>query len=341
MTRKIRMNSAIAAAIADEMRADESVIMFGEDIAAAGGPFKTSDGLLAEFGPVRVRDTPISEMAFTGAAVGAAAMGLRPIIEIMFMEFLGVALDQLATQGAKFHYLSAGRLKVPLVVRASVGTGTGFGSQHSQTLENWVAATPGLVVASPSDPQSAYSLTRAAIRHPDPVVLLEPRALYGGRAEVDPEAADWHLGKARIARSGDSVTVATLGRTTSVALAAADALAQDGIEAEVVDLLTLVPWDRSSVLASVARTGRLVVVEDSPASGGWGSEIVATVVRDGFDTLRAAPFRICAPDVPVPYGKELERRYAPTDDEVTRQLRDYLTDGQVPQPWWRREGVTR
>lgn len=339
MIRKLRMNTAIATAVGDEMRADESVIMFGEDVAAAGGPFKTSDGLLAEFGPNRVRDTPISEMAFTGAAVGAAALGLRPVIEIMFMEFLGVALDQLVTQGAKFHYLSGGKLTVPLVVRASVGAGTGFGGQHSQTLENWVAATPGLVVASPSDPQSAYELTRAAIRHPDPVILLEPRVLYGVRAEVDPDASELRLGRARIVRSGDAATVVTLGRTTSVALTAAEALAEDGIEVEVVDLLTLVPWDVPMILASIERTGRLVVVEDAPESGGWGSEIIATVVRERFGALRSAPFRISAPDVPVPYGKELEQRYAPAADEVIRQLRQHLADGSVPQPWWRREGV--
>lgn len=342
MPPKMRMNSAIAAAIGDEMRDDDSVVMFGEDIAGAGGPFKTSAGLLEEFGPVRVRDTPISEMAFTGAAVGAAAVGLRPVIEIMFMEFLGVALDQLSTQAAKFHYLSAGAVSVPLVVRASVGTGTGFGSQHSQTLENWVTATPGLVVASPSDPQTAYGLTRAAIRHPDPVILLEPRVLYGARAEVETgDTGIVALGAARIARPGTTVTVVTLGRTTSVALAAAATLADDGVDVEVVDLLTLVPWDVNAVLASVSRTGRFVVVEDAPVTGGWGGDVVSRVVRDAFGDLRAAPFRISAPDVPVPYGKELEARYAPTADEVVRQLGAYVRTGQVPDPWWIEEGIAR
>lgn len=342
MPRKMRMNSAIATAVGDEMRVDDSVVMFGEDIAAAGGPFKTSAGLLEEFGPVRVRDTPISEMAFTGAAVGAAALGLRPVIEIMFMEFLGVALDQLSTQAAKFHYLSGGEVSVPMTVRASVGTGTGFGTQHSQTLENWVSATPGLVVVSPSDPQTAYGLIRAAIRHSDPVIVLEPRAHYAARAEVETgEAGLTALGAARLARQGDAVTVVTLGRTTSVALDAATRLAADGVEVEVVDLLTLVPWDVEAVLASVLRTGRLVVVEDSPVTGGWGSDIVARVVREAFGALRAAPFRISAPDVPVPYGKELETRYAPTADDVVRQLGAYVRSGNVPHPWWVEEGVTR
>lgn len=342
MPAKMRVNSAVAAAIGDEMRADDSVVMFGEDIAVAGGPFKTSLGLLEEFGPVRVRDTPISEMAFTGAAVGAAAVGLRPVVEIMFMEFLGVALDQLVTQAAKFHYLSGGAVSVPLVVRASVGTGTGFGAQHSQTLENWVTATPGLAVVSPADPQTAYGLIRSAIRHPDPVIVLEPRVLYGTRGEVERgEAGIVPLGTARIARPGDAVTVVTLGRTTSVALGAATRLAADGVEVEVVDLLTLVPWDVEAVLGSVARTGRLVVVEDSPVTGGWGADIVARVVREAFGDLRAAPFRISAPDVPVPYGKELEARYAPSPDEVVRQVGAYVRTGEVPDPWWVEEGVAR
>lgn len=338
MTQKLRMNAAIAAAIADEMRADESVVMFGEDIAKAGGPFKTSAGLLEEFGPSRVRDTPISEMAFTGAAVGAAAMGLRPVIEIMFMEFLGVALDQLSTQAAKFRYLAHGRLSVPMVVRASVGTGAGFGSQHSQTLENWVTATPGLVVASPSDPQTAYAVTRAAIRHPDPVVLLEPRALYGVRGEVDP-SEETPIGRARIVCTGDDATLVTLGRTTSVALRAAESLEDDGIGVEVVDLLTLAPWDVGLVMESVSRTGRLVVVEDAPLSGGWGSEIVARIVRDAFGGLTAAPFRITAPDVPVPFGKELEARFAPTAEEIHRQVGEHIRSGRTPQPWWVEGGV--
>lgn len=337
---RMRMNQAIAAAIGDEMRADDSVIMFGEDIGAAGGPFKTSDGLQEEFGPVRVRDTPISEMAFTGAGVGAAAMGMRPVVEIMFMEFLGVALDQLVTEAAKFRYLSNGALSVPLTVRASVGTGTGFGTQHSQTLENWVTATPGLTVVSPSDPQSAYGLLRAAIQHPDPVIVLEPRVLYGARGSV--ETGDDHvfpLGRARTVRNGSAATLVCLGRSTSVALRAAEALVDDGHDVEVIDLLTLVPWDVAAVRASVARTGRLVVVEDAPLTGGWGGDVVSRIVSESFADLTAPPFRICAPDVPVPYGKELEARFAPQPTEVTDQVTEYLRTGRVPQPWWVREGL--
>lgn len=338
---RMRMNTAIATALADEMRSDPSVVVLGEDVAAAGGPFKTSEGLLAEFGPDRVKDTPISEMAFTGAAVGAAVMGLRPVVEIMFVEFLGVALDQLATEAAKFRYLSNGALSVPMTVRASVGTGLGFGTQHSQTLENWVTATPGLIVASPGDPATAYGLMRAAVRHPDPVVVLEPRVLYQSRGDViTGEDGVLPLGRARTVRDGRDVTVVALGRTTGVALAAAEALATEGHEVEVIDLLTLAPWDRSTVLGSVARTGRLVIVEDSPESGGWGSEIVAAAVREVFGRLAAPPFRVTAPDVPVPYGKDLEARYAPSGDEVARQVRHLLSTGEVPDPWWVREGLT-
>ena len=332
----MRVRQAIVAALADEMRADETVMLMGEDIAAAGGPFKTSEGLLDEFGPRRVRDTPISEMGFTGAAVGAACLGLRPVVEIMFMEFLGVALDMVVTEAAKFHYLSGGRVSVPMVVRASVGSGGGFGMQHSQTLENWVAATPGLVVATPSDAQAAYGLTRAAIQHDGPVVMLEPRALYAERGDVVTGADGiLLLGKARVMRPGSNVTIVALGQTVRVALAAAEEL-----NAEVIDLATLYPWDQKTVLASVRKTGRLVVVEEAPQSGGWGHEIVSTVTSQLFSALHAAPFRITCPDAPVPYSPSLESRHLPTTEYVLQQVTEYLQTGQVPAPWWLEEGLT-
>jgi pyruvate dehydrogenase E1 component beta subunit len=331
------MRQAVAVALADEMREDPSVLVFGEDVAAAGGPFKTSEGLLDEFGPLRVRDTPISEMGFTGAAVGAAVMGMRPVIEIMFIEFLGVALDQLVTEAAKLRFLSHGRLSVPMTVRASTGSGLGFGAQHSQTLESWLAATPGLKVVAPSDPQSAYGLLRAAIRDPDPVVVLECRALYAERGEVvTGEAGILDLGRARTVRVGSAATVVTLGQTTGIARSAAEASALD---IEIIDLLTIYPWDREAVLASVRRTGRLVVVEEAPESGGWGHEIVSTVCSQAFGDLKAPPFRITAPDTPVPYARPLEARYLPSADEVTRQISTFLATGSVPDPWWVREGV--
>ncbi|WP_244367935.1 alpha-ketoacid dehydrogenase subunit beta [Micromonospora echinofusca] len=335
----MRMRQAVVAALADEMRADESVMLMGEDVAAAGGPFKTSEGLLDEFGGLRVRDTPISEMAFTGAAVGAACLGLRPVVEIMFMEFLGVALDMVVTEAAKFHYLSGGRITVPMVVRASVGSGGGFGLQHSQTLENWVTATPGLCVVVASDPQTAYGLNRAAIRHDGPVVVLEPRALYPVRGDVvTGDAGIVPIGRARVLRRGADVTVVALGQTVGVALAA---VADAGVDAEVIDLATLVPWDRDTVRKSVRRTGRLVVVEEAPESGGWGHEIVSSVTSAVFSDLTAPPFRITSPDVPVPYSPALEARYLPTREYVARQLTSYLRSGTVPAPWWIEEGLAR
>jgi pyruvate/2-oxoglutarate/acetoin dehydrogenase E1 component len=331
----MRFRQAVVAALTDEMHADSSVMLFGEDVAEAEGPFKTSEGLLKEFGPLRVRDTPISEMAFTGAAVGAAIMGMKPVVEIMFMEFLGVALDQLVTEAAKMRYLSNGALSVPMVVRASVGSGLGFGSQHSQTLENWVAATPGLKVLCPSDAQSAYSLMRAAIQDPDPVIILEPRILYAERGEVD-TSVKIEIGKARVLRKGSDVTVVSLGQMVNVSR---DAIEKSGVDAELIDLATVVPWDRETVLASVSKTGRLVVVEESPKSGGWGSEIVATATSQLFSQFKGAPFRITTPDVPVPYSGVLEARFVPTVDDVARQLTESLKFGTTPKSWWELEGL--
>jgi acetoin:2,6-dichlorophenolindophenol oxidoreductase subunit beta len=335
----MRFRQAIVAALEDEMEADPSVMVMGEDIAVAGGPFKTSEGLLDKFGPNRVRDTPISEMAFTGAGVGAAIAGLRPVIEIMFMEFLGVALDQLVTGAAKMHYLSKGQLSVPLTVRASIGSGTGFGSQHSQTLENWVTATPGLTVVTMSTPQNAYGILRAAIQSPGPTMVLEPRNLYAVRGEVQRGAAGLvELGKAEVVRQGTAVTIVTMGQLRASVLEAVEA---SGIDAEVIDLITLAPWDRTTVLDSVAKTHRLVVVEEAPESGGWGSEIVAAVTRELFSSLSAAPFRITTPNVPVPYSRALESRYLPQPDEIARQLTQYQSTGTVPTPWWVLEGLSK
>ncbi|MEI6812359.1 MAG: transketolase C-terminal domain-containing protein [Actinomycetes bacterium] len=333
----MRFRQAIVTALADEMRADSSVMIFGEDVAVAEGPFKTSEGLLQEFGPLRVRDTPISEMAFTGAAVGAAIMGMKPVVEIMFMEFLGVALDQLVTEAAKLRYLSNGTLSVPIVVRASCGSGLGFGSQHSQTLENWVAATPGLKVVHLSDAQSAYSLMRAAIQDPDPVMVLEPRILYGERGEVD-TSLKMTIGQARMIRSGGAITIVSLGQMVNVCKSAIE---KSGIDVELIDLATVVPWDRAAVLNSVKKTGRLVVVEESPESGGWGSEIVATVTAELFGSLKGAPFRITTPDVPVPYSGVLETRYVPTDDDIVRQLTHAISTGEKPKTWWQLEGIKK
>ena len=326
------MNQAIARALADEMRADDSVVVMGEDVAVAEGPFKTSEGLLSEFGPLRVRDTPISETGFMGAAVGAALTGLRPVVEIMFIEFLGVAFDQLATEAALMHYLSAGRLSVPLVVRASAGSGLGFGCQHSQTLERWMLGTPGLKLAVASGARAAYGLTRAAIRDDNPVVILEPRALYGEREDVQPGLESViELGTAGVLAPGSDLTIVGLGQTVGVSLRAAQGA---DWSAEVIDLRTLMPWDKQTVLASVARTRRLVVVEENQYTGGWGTEIAAHVSRMLHHELAAPVLRVTAPDVPVPYGRELEERFLPSVEYVRSQVDELLKTNAAPAPWW-------
>jgi pyruvate dehydrogenase E1 component beta subunit len=329
----MRMNQAIARAIDDEMAADPNVIVFGEDVAVAGGPFKTSEGLLDKYGPLRVRDTPISETGFLGAAVGSAMTGLRPVAEIMFIEFLGVAFDQVVTEAALMHYLSGGRYKVPMVVRSSVGSGLGFGCQHSQTLERWLLGTPGIKLAVASGARSAYGLTRAAIRDDNPVVLLEPRSLYGEREEVDPgEHSIIELGTAASLRQGDDVTIVALGQTVGVALAAANSASWS---AEVIDLQSLMPWDKTAVLESVRRTGHLVLVEENQFSGGWGTEVASYVMTHAFSDLKAPALRITSPDVPVPYGLELEQRFLPSADYVTQQVNEFLTTKAIPAPWWK------
>lgn len=332
------MRQAVLAALADELRSDPTVVFFGEDVAEAGGPFKTSEGLLSEFGPTRIRDTPISEMGFLGVALGAAATGLRPVAEIMFMEFLGVALDQLVTEAAKFHYLSGGRFRAPLTVRASVGAGLGFGAQHSQGMETWLYATPGLKLAVASGPQNAYGLLRAAIRDDNPVMVLEPRSLYADRSDVTlGEEAIVPLGTAAVDQGGEDVTLLGLGSTVSAVREAA--AAADGWTAEVVDLQTLIPWDRAAVTDSVRRTGRLVIVEEGPYSGGWGTEIAAHVAGELFDELRAPVVRVTAPDVPVPFPPTLERRYVPDAAYVAEQVGELLRTNRRPRTWWEREGL--
>ena len=232
-------------------------------------------------------------------------------------------------------YLSNGKLSVPMVVRASCGSGLGFGSQHSQTLENWFTATPGLKLVMISDAQAAYSLTRAAIQDPDPVVILEPRILYAKRSEVDKNLT-MEIGKARIMREGSAITVVTSGQLVDVCKGAIE---ESGVDGELIDLATIIPWDRERVFESVQKTGRLVVVEEAPFSGGWGNEIVAATTSRLFGELKAAPFRITSPDIPVPYSGPLETRYIPTKDDVARQLREVLATGKTPKTWWELEGL--
>lgn len=303
---------AVNTALRTEMARDPSVVVFGEDVGKPGGPFGATRGLRDEFGAARVRDTPISEAAIVGAAVGAAMTGLRPVVEVMFFDFVTLAMDQLANQAAKMRYMSAGAYTVPLVVRTMCGAGRGSGPQHSQLFEAWLAAVPGLRVVFPSTPREAKTLLQAAIRADDPVVVVESSRLWGVRGEVpdtEPDAAD--LATARIARAGTDLTLVAWGWALTRALAAAEELAGRGVEAEVLDLRSLCPVDDELILASLARTGRLMVVHDATEPFGPGAEIAALAATRGFASLTAPVVRVTPPFAPAPFPAHLEAAYYP------------------------------
>jgi pyruvate dehydrogenase E1 component beta subunit len=328
----MRTRQAVIQALSDELESDPSVFLMGEDI-GSGGPFKATEGLIEKFGKERVIDTPISEMAFLGAGVGAAAMGMRPVVEMMFIEFIGVALDQLTTQGAFYRYLSRGAYEVPLTIRAAAGAGLGFGCQHSQILDQWFRGNAGISLVIPSSPQSMYGLLRSAIRSNDPVVVLEHKALYGERGDViTGEAGIIPIGKANVVSEGKDLTIVAIGSTVHTAKAAMKL--QSEWSADIIDLQTLIPWDKETVFKSVAKTGRLVVIEESSYSGGWGTEISSEVVSQLWGQLKAPPHRITSPDAPIPYAKELEKRYLPSPDYVVSQITALLKTGKCPAPWW-------
>ena len=318
---ELTYRGAVAAAIAQEMRRDDSVVFLGEDIGAAGGVFKATEGLFAEFGPLRVRDTPISEQAILGAAMGAAMTGLRPVAEIMFSDFLAVCWDIVANEIAKTRYMTGGQVSLPLVVRTANGGGARFGAQHSQSVENWAMMVPGLKVVAPSTPRDAKGLLKAAIRDPDPVIFFEQKSLCGTAGEVpDGEHVDT-LGTARVLRRGGDVTVCALAAMVPRALEAAGELASaHGIEATVIDLRSLVPLDANTILSEVARTGRLVTVEENPRLCGWGAEVAALVFEEAFWDLDGAALRITTPHVPLPSAPELEDATMPSAARIAREI---------------------
>lgn len=311
---------AIAAALADAMDDDPDVLCIGEDIGAAGGVFKTTEGLFERFGSERVRDTPISEQAIVGAALGAAVTGLRPVAELMFADFAGVAFDQIANQVAKYRYMSGGQADVPLTIRMASGAGLGFGAQHSQATENWFLNVPGLHIAVPSTAADVYGLLRTAIRSDDPVLVFEHKALFADRGEVE-RGAEVPLGVAEIVRAGRDVTVVATQLMVKRSMHAADALASEGIETEVIDPRTLAPLDLDTIAASVSRTGRLVCVQESPSAGGWGATVVAAIVHRCFDDLDAPTRIVASDDTPVPYSGELEARWMPTHEGIADAVR--------------------
>jgi pyruvate dehydrogenase E1 component beta subunit len=317
----ITYREAVAEGIAREMRRDETVVCLGEDIGAAEGVFKTAVGLFAEFGAERVWDTPISEQAIVGAAMGAAMTGMRPVAEIMFSDFLACCWDYLANEIPKVRYMTGGQVTVPLVVRTANGGGLGFGAQHSQATENWAFTVPGLKVVAPSTPADVVGLMAAAIRSDDPVVFFEHKGLFATKGPVAPDGHVVELGQAAVAREGADITLVALAATVPLALAAADRLAEEGVSAEVIDLRCLVPLDMSTVLASVGKTSRLVVVEENPYQGGWGATVVSVVADEGFELLDAPVRRVAAECVPLPFADALEEQVIPTVDKVTAAAR--------------------
>jgi len=320
----ITYRDAVAEGLAREMRRDPAVVCLGEDIGAAGGVFKTTVGLLAEFGPERVRDTPISEQAIVGMAMGAAMTGMRPVAEIMFSDFLACCWDYLANEIPKMRYMTGGQVTIPLVVRTANGGGLGFGAQHSQSVENWALAVPGLKVVAPSTPADVVGLLAAAVRSDDPVVFFEHKGLFASKGEPAPEDHFVPLGQAAVVREGSDVSIVGLAATVPIALAAADELATTGVAAEVIDLRCLVPLDMATVLDSVRSTSRLLIVEENPYQGGWGGTVASIVADEGFELLDAPIRRVAAECVPLPFADALEDEVIPTVAKVTTALRSLL-----------------
>ena len=318
---ELTYREAVARGIAQEMERDERVVFLGEDIGKAGGVFKATVGLYDRFGPRRVRDTPISEQAILGAAMGAAMTGLRPIADIMFSDFLAVCFDYVANEFSKIHYMTNGQLSCPLVVRTGNGGGVRFGAQHSQSVENWTMMIPGIKVVAPSSPVDVVGLMAAAVRDPNPVIFHEHKALYAVTGEVpDGEIVDT-LGTAKILRSGDDCTILALAMMTRRALQAAETLANEhGIQAEVVDVRSLVPLDTQTILASVAKTGRLFLVEENPRLCGWGAEIASIVADEAFWNLDGPIVRITTPHIPLPAADHLEDIALPSAARIVERI---------------------
>jgi acetoin:2,6-dichlorophenolindophenol oxidoreductase subunit beta len=324
---EVTYRQAVAMGIAQEMERDDRVVFIGEDIGAAGGVFKTTEGLLDKFGPQRVKDTPISEQAIIGAVMGAAMTGLRPIGELMFSDFFAVAWDMVANQIAKTRYMTDGQVSLPLVINTANGGGLRFGAQHSQSIENWAMAIPGLKVVAPSSPADMMGLMAAAIRDPDPVIVCEHKGLLASKGEVPDGEVIEELGRARILREGTDCTIVALAAMVPRAVEAADRLqAAHGISAEVIDLRSLVPLDVASVLTSVEKTSRLFTVEENPRLCGWGAEIVSIVAEEGFWSLDAPLVRITTPHIPLPAAATLEDLAIPSVERIVETVQRKLDE---------------
>ncbi|HEY8584353.1 MAG TPA: transketolase C-terminal domain-containing protein [Capillimicrobium sp.] len=322
-TETITYKDGINRGLADAMEADDSVCLFGEDVAAAGGAFKLTEGLLERFGPNRVRDTPISEQAIIGTAIGAALSGLRPVAEIMFADFAAVCFDGIANEMAKYRYMTGGQVTMPATVRMSNGA-AGFAAQHSQSVENWFLNVSGLKIVVPSTAADAYGLIRAAIEDPDPVLYFEHKGLFNRKEELAGELTVGQIGKADVVRAGSDVTVVASQLMRHRALEAAEALAGEGVDVEVIDPLTLVPFDVATVGESIDKTNHLVIAQESTHDGSWGATLVARLMAERFEALDAPPLIVGGDETPIPYAGPLEDLWVPSAERIADGVRKTL-----------------
>ena len=319
---------AVREALTQEMRRDQEVFLIGEDIGVYGGAFGVTRGMLEEFGPERVRDTPISEAAIAGAATGAALMGMRPVMEIMFMDFLTISMNQLVNQAAKIRFMFGGKASIPMVIRAPAGSGTGAAAQHSQSLEAWFVHTPGIKVVAPATPHDVKGLLVTAIRDNNPVLFMEHKLLYRTRGPVPEEPYAIPLGQAQVRREGRDLTVLAYSIMVPRALEAAEQLAAEGIALEVVDLRSLKPLDKEAIVRSVSKTGRVLILHESPQTGGFGGELAAVVAEsEAFDYLDAPIRRLAGRDIPIPYNRTLERATVPQVEDIVDAARAVAREG--------------
>jgi pyruvate/2-oxoglutarate/acetoin dehydrogenase E1 component len=323
MSREITYLEAVREALQQEMRRDERVMLLGEDIGVYGGAFGVTLGLLDEFGAERVVDTPLSELTIAGAAIGAALSGLRPVGEIMFMDFITLASEQLVNQAAKIRFMFGGEASVPLVIRTPAGSGTGAAAQHSQSLENWFVHTPGIKVVAPTTPYDAKGLLIASIRDPNPVLFVEHKLLYKTRGPVPEDFYEIPLGKAEVKRPGKDLTIIATTIMVKRSLEAAEILAAEGIQAEVVDPRTLKPLDKDTLIQSVIKTGRLMIVHEACKTGGYGGELAGVIAEsEAFDYLEAPIQRLAGLDIPIPYNRTLEAHAVPQVEDIVKMGRD-------------------
>jgi pyruvate dehydrogenase E1 component beta subunit len=321
---EVTYRQAITLALGDALAADDRTFVIGEDVGAAGGVFKATEGLIERFGDRRIIDTPISEQAIVGTAIGAAVRGLRPIAELMFADFAGVAFDQIANQLAKYRYMTGGQVTLPVTIRLVNGAGGGFGAQHSQAVENWFLNVPGLKIAVPATAADAYGLLRAAIDDPDPVLVFEHKGLLNAKGAFEDPPVRVELGRADVVRRGEQVTVVATQLMRHRAVEAAERLAREDVSVEVIDPRTLVPFDLDTVRSSVDVTNRLVVVQEAPPGGSWGATLVARMAQERLELFDAPPLLVAADETPIPYSTPLEEAWLPSAERIIAAIRETL-----------------